>query len=107
MRPNFSNGGEVDNCLAKAKFNYQARQSKKTVSERAFDAVFEPEDFDPDFGRNANAVVNCRKLLQNTVDNDVIEKLAGYQGLALAAKSFGLDPREQVPTNFVFKGPPG
>jgi len=107
MRPNYSNGGEVEICLSKAKFNYQARQSKKPVLERDFDAVLEPGDFDPNFARNATAISNCRKRLQNTVSDDIIEKLEEIQALALGVKSCGLDPREHVPTKFVFKGPPG
>ncbi|KAF8252466.1 P-loop containing nucleoside triphosphate hydrolase protein [Wilcoxina mikolae CBS 423.85] len=107
MRPNYSNGGEVDTCLAKAKFNYQTRQSTKPVSEREFDAVLEPVDFDPNFDRNATALSNCRKRLENMVSNDIIEKLEDIQALSLGAKSHGLDPREHVPTKFVFKGPPG
>jgi len=107
MRPSYSNAGEVDTCLAKAKLNYQTRQSKKPVVEREFDAVLEPEDFDPHFDRNATAIPNCRKRLQNIVSNDIIKKLEEIQTLALGVKSLGWDPRDHIPTKFVFKGPPG
>jgi hypothetical protein len=106
-RPNFSNGGDVENILAKAKLSYQARQSKKFPHERAFDAVFDPEDFDSNFARQDQAIANCQKRLENKVGKDIIEKVVGYQTLAFELKRRGRDPREDVPTNFIFKGPPG
>lgn len=107
MRPNFSNGGEVDNFLARAKLNYQTRQSKKDLPQRAFECVFEPEDFDPDFNRNADAIVNCREQLQGQVSEDIIKVLEGYLIRAAEAKEDGLDPRKEIPTKIIFKGPPG
>lgn len=105
MRPNFSNGGEVDNLLAKAKLNYQTRQSKKAPHNRAYDCVFKPEDFDPDFRRDVNA--NCRQQLQGKVSEDIIKTLEGYLIGAAEAREDGLDPRKEIPTRIVFKGPPG
>jgi hypothetical protein len=106
-RPNFSNGRDVENILAKAKLSYQARQSRKPPSERAFDAVLEPVDFNSNFACQADAIANCRTRLKNRVGEDIIEKLVGYQALAFALKSCGRDPRDGVPTNFIFMGPPG
>jgi hypothetical protein len=107
-RPNFGNGGEVENVLGQAKARFQVRQSAKPVSERAVDIVFEPVDFDPDFARGQNAAVNCRKLFQDVVGcEEIIAKLEGYQNTVAGMKAAGLNPHEEIPTNFVFKGPPG
>lgn len=107
MRPNFCNAGEVDNCLAKASINYQARQLRKNVDDRDFNAEFRPEDFDPNFDRNIRAIESCKDLLQGTVDEDIIKKLVSFQEFAIKAKAQGLDLSDQIPINFVFKGPPG
>lgn len=108
MRPNFSNAGEVNTCLDKAKLSCQARQMKEPDRhKRACDAKLLPEDFDPDYKRTANAASHCKEALRGMVDDNIIAQLVEYQNLASAARKFGIDPRAQVPTNFVFKGPPG
>jgi hypothetical protein len=38
---------------------------------------------------------------------DLIEQLQDYQTTAASAKALGMDPRDQLPFNFLFKGPPG
>ncbi|KAB2569195.1 Protein CbbX [Lasiodiplodia theobromae] len=106
MRPSFSNGGEVERCLAAAKANYQARQAKRPAAEREFDTLLEAEDFDPDHGRTA-ADGCCRKMLEGLVDDSVISKLDEVQQLWHAAKQRNRDPRALVSTRFVFKGGPG
>lgn len=107
MRPNFSNGGEIDNFLAKAKMNYQTRQSKKPVLEREHKCCFKPEDFDPDFERSNSKIPNCREHLEGKVDEDIIKELERYQQVAIDAQEDGLDPSKEIPTKVVFKGPPG
>lgn len=105
-RPHFGNAGEVENLLGKAKASYQTRHSLKPLGERSFDAIFEAQDFDAAFDREVNAATNLRKLFEDTVGCEaVVSKLEGYQQLVREAR--GLDPRDQIPTNFVFKGPPG
>jgi DNA-binding NtrC family response regulator len=100
-RPNFGNIGEVENMLSRAKILYQ----KRTTSP---DAPFEPEDFDPDYRRSENAAENLSALFKDIVGCDeVVEKLAEYQKMAQTCKIQEIDPREMIPTNFVFKGPPG
>lgn len=65
-------------------------------------------DFDPEFNRGSSAVLNCKKLFENVIGcEDVVAKLEGYQQAAINSKANGLDPREIIPMNFVFKGPPG
>ncbi|KAF8533083.1 P-loop containing nucleoside triphosphate hydrolase protein [Trichophaea hybrida] len=108
MRPNFGNAGEVENRISAAKALHQARFSKVPVSQRPIDIIFEPQDFDPKFDRGANAGLNCRKLFEDEVGREeLVTQLEGYQQIAINSKAAGLDPHELIPTNFVFKGPPG
>ena len=107
-RPNFGNGGEVENQLGLAKGRYQQRHSAMKPSDRPSDIVFEPQDFDPEYDRAARASTNLDKLFEDVVGcENIIAKLGGYQQIAQGMKSKGLDPRGMVPTNFLFKGPPG
>jgi hypothetical protein len=104
-RPNFGNAGEVDILLDKAKLQHQIRYSKgKTKDPDTFDAV----DFDKDFDRAARASMNVDALFQGTVGCEtVIAQLKGYQQMAERLKQRGIDPRQDIPFNFLFRGPPG
>ncbi|THH18626.1 hypothetical protein EW146_g2397 [Bondarzewia mesenterica] len=107
-RPNFGNIGEVENLLSQAKTRYQERQASMHIGMRSPDAPFEPTDFDPEFDRGKHAVSNLAKLFEDVTGcEDIIEKLRGWQQMAQNVKSRRMDPRDFVPTNFVFKGPPG
>ena len=107
-RPNFGNIGEVENLLGQAKLRYQQRQGALPLEERAPDAPFEPEDFDPDFNRGEHAASNLTKLFEDIVGCDnIVKKMEDYQRTARNMKAVVMDPREQIPTNFIFKGPPG
>jgi hypothetical protein len=107
-RPNFGNGGEVENLLSKAKEQCLARRSKMPLSQRPRHMIFEPQDFDKDFDRAANAQENLVKLFEDIVGHrDIVDKLADYQKIAQTCIELGREPRERVPTNFVFTGPPG
>jgi AAA lid domain len=107
-RPNFGNAGEVENLLAQAKNNYQKHQASLPAAERSPDAPFEPQDFDPEFDRADHASKNLEKLFEDIVGcEEVISKLGEYQQIARTMKARGMDARDVIPTNFVFKGPPG
>ncbi|EKM60602.1 uncharacterized protein PHACADRAFT_203774 [Phanerochaete carnosa HHB-10118-sp] len=110
-RPNFGNGGEIENILGKAKNNYQSRQSKLPASHRPLEVIFEPLDFDPNFNRAERADKNLKKLFEDMVGCEkIVEKLQEYQNIARVTKQRGWEAREArhlIPTNFVFKGPPG
>lgn len=107
-RPNFGNAGEVENQLGLAKDRHQRRQSSEKAAEQSSDIVFEPEDFDPDYNRGANASANMDKLFEDVVGcENVILKLRGYQQMARGMKAQGLEARGEIPTTFLFKGPPG
>jgi hypothetical protein len=108
MQSNFGNIGEVENLLSKAKINYQLRQTTLPLEERSPDAPFEPEDFDPDHDRASRASDNLAELFADVVGcEDIISSLSDYQKMAQSARTRGRDPRDLVPTNFIFKGPPG
>lgn len=84
------------------------RRGKQPISERTTDIVFDPEDFDPNYNRAANASANLSKLFEDVVGReDVVRRLRGYQEVARGCKARNLDAREQIPMNFVFSGPPG
>jgi hypothetical protein len=105
---NFGNGGDVENLISKAKSSYQSRQSKLPATERSIDFVFQPQDFDPDFDRATSAETNLRELFEGVIGcESIIRKLDGYLKVARGMRAQGLDPRGQIPMNFIFKGPPG
>lgn len=107
-RPNFGNGGEVENLLSKAKEQCMARRTRMPLKDRPKFIIFEPQDFDKDHDRNQNAAQNLAKLFEDIVGHqEIITRLAKYQKIAETCKQTGRDPRAQVPTNFVFTGPPG
>lgn len=105
---NFGNGGDVENLISKAKANYQARQSALPAGQGSFDFIFEPQDFDPDYDRSSNAGINVQALFKGVIGcEDIVNKLEGFVKFAEGMRIQGLDPRGQIPMNFVFKGPPG
>ncbi|KAH7394503.1 P-loop containing nucleoside triphosphate hydrolase protein [Pyrenochaeta sp. MPI-SDFR-AT-0127] len=104
-RPNFGNAGEVDIILDRAKALHQKHISAgKTKQFGTFEAL----DFDPEFDRGERAATNLSALFQDVVGcEDLIKQFQGYQTTAANMKALGMDPREQLPFNFLFKGPPG
>lgn len=105
-RPNFGNGGEVENLMTKAKGNYQNRMCHLAYNERPINVVFEAQDFDPHYDRVNHSSENLEKLFQGMIGcENIKEKLREYQRIA---SSMDLDTaRKLIPTNFIFKGPPG
>jgi Cdc6-like AAA superfamily ATPase len=104
-RPHFGNAGEVDILLDKAKALHQKHISKGCSK---YPDKLEAQDFDEDFDRGERAATNCRKLFEGTVGCEaIVQQLEGYQTAAANMKELGMDPREQIPFNFLFRGPPG
>ena len=107
-RPNFGNAGEVENLISEAKARSVRRRQQIPVQERPRDIIFEPQDFDPNHNRSENAATNLAKLFEDVVGcGDIVKQLSNYQQIAAVCKARDMDPREQIPTNFVFTGPPG
>ena len=101
-RPNFGNGGEVDNVLDRAKARSQQRLGPTA------DTTLKPEDFDPDHDRRERASTNLEELFADVVGcEDVIQKLCDYQKIVSTMEARGMDARNNIPMNFIFKGPPG
>lgn len=65
-------------------------------------------DFDPDYDRQDRAESNIQEGFTDFVGADaLVAKFQAYQRIAQNSKDIGLDPREQIPFNFIFRGPPG
>ncbi|KAF2030476.1 P-loop containing nucleoside triphosphate hydrolase protein [Setomelanomma holmii] len=104
-RPNFGNAGEVDIILDRAKALHQKHMTAGKVKD--FDTL-EAIDFDPDFDRGERAATKLPALFQDVVGcESLIAQFQGYQTTAANMKDMGMDPRDQLPFNFLFKGPPG
>ncbi|KAI0111382.1 P-loop containing nucleoside triphosphate hydrolase protein [Daldinia grandis] len=105
MRPNFTNAGEIDGLLSMAKTNYEMRLSRMPITTLDTDIQMEAADFDPDHDRGSR--VDCRKMMEGLVHSTITDRFVGYQKRCFGARKHGLNPREQVPTSFIFKGPSG
>ncbi|PLB48657.1 putative AAA family ATPase [Aspergillus steynii IBT 23096] len=105
-RSNFGNAGEIDILLNAAKLSYQRRLSEKKASGDS--SRLEPEDFDPDFGRADREGTNIPMLFSGVVGCEkIVQQLEGYCQTVKNMRELDMDPREQIPFNFLFKGPPG
>ena len=57
---------------------------------------------------SANAALILDELFEDVIVCDnIVKQLEGYQRIARASRQQGSDPRDHIPTKFVFKGPPG
>lgn len=102
-RPNFGNAGAVENLLSSAKGNWQ-----RSSATRSADVVLEPQHFDEDFDRTESSATSVKQLFSDIVGCDeLVDKLQSYQRMAISLKARNKDPREFIPFNFIFKGPPG
>ncbi|KAL4771213.1 P-loop containing nucleoside triphosphate hydrolase protein [Aspergillus nidulans var. acristatus] len=107
-RPNFGNGGEVENLLSHAKAAYEKRTAAVPWSEPPGDITFAPEDFDLHYQRHLQAAAACAARFQDLVGVDEITRqFQEYQTTVAAMRQSGLDPRPFIPFTFVFRGPPG
>ncbi|KAL7947483.1 P-loop containing nucleoside triphosphate hydrolase protein [Trichoderma barbatum] len=104
-RANFGNGGAIENLLSKAKASYQKRLSSGKVKKKN---QLEAEDFDEDFDRTTRKETNVRQLFQDDVGREeIIQKLERIQSRVRQLKALGIDVKEEIPFNFLFRGPPG
>ena len=107
-RPHFGNAGEVENLISHAKESEQKRSLSMDSASRGPDIVFLPQDFDENFDRAKHSATSCQKLFADVVGcGRLIKKLESYQRIVASMRSRNKDPREQIPFNFIFKGPPG
>lgn len=104
-RPNFGNAGEIDILLDAAKARHQTRFTK---GQAPIDNLLEALDFDENFDRAEKSETNVRKLFEGTVGcEETIHLLEGYQETVRTMKELNMDPKENIPFNFLFRGPPG
>ncbi|KAM3512419.1 hypothetical protein MY11210_003909 [Beauveria gryllotalpidicola] len=104
-RPNFGNAGEVDILLNEAKSRHQKRL---TAGKTARTSTLEALDFDENYERHERAETNVEQLFSDTIGCErLVATLQGYQETARMTKVLGLDPKEQIPFTFLFRGPPG
>jgi hypothetical protein len=107
-RPNFGNAGAVENLLSRAKELEQKRRSSTPATALDADILFLPVDFDEAYDRGQQSSSSCKELFADIVGHDgLMEKFDKYQRIVANTTARGLDPREQIPLNFIFKGPPG
>ncbi|KAL2754181.1 hypothetical protein ACRALDRAFT_1049679 [Sodiomyces alcalophilus JCM 7366] len=104
-RPHFGNAGEIDILLNEAKSRHQKRESaRQTTRKNTLEAV----DFDENFDRAERSDTNVSKLFVGTVGCEkIIATLEGYQQVVRTMRELDMDPKEHVPFNFLFRGPPG
>ncbi|KAK1622780.1 ATPase [Colletotrichum phormii] len=104
-RPNFGNAGEVDILLNDAKARHQRRLTAKESHQVS---TLEALDFDQDFNRAERNETNVAKLFEGTVGCEkIVATLEGYQETVRSMKALDMDPKESIPFNFLFRGPPG
>lgn len=104
-RPKFGNAGEIDILLNEAKSRHQRRLSRKETTNVQ---ILEARDFDENFDRAERADTNVAMLFADTVGNEqVVSRLEEYQQSVRKMKELEIDPKESIPFNFLFKGPPG
>ncbi|PYH78053.1 P-loop containing nucleoside triphosphate hydrolase protein [Aspergillus uvarum CBS 121591] len=107
-RPNFGNAGEIDILLNAAKMRHQGRISSIGFKSQSLDCVLDAVDFDGNFDRVEKDESKVRKLFEGVVGcESIVSTLEGYQDLVKKLRKLHMDPREEVPFNFVFRGPPG
>ncbi|KAK7428011.1 hypothetical protein QQZ08_005442 [Neonectria magnoliae] len=122
-RPNFGNGGDVQNLLDLAKMRFMKRTEENRMGSTRPDnentnnaddeelsgvVVLEQQDFDPEWNRGANASTRCSSLFEGLIGFEaIIDELQDYQRIAANMRLHGKDPRRRIPFTFVFRGPPG
>ena len=113
-RPNFGNAGEIDILLDATKARHQRRISRNKRAKGAEEpaqsnnTLLEARDFDENFDRAERSETNIRALFQETVGSEqIVGLLESYQETVQTLKSLDMDPKENIPFNFLFRGPPG
>ncbi|THC86985.1 hypothetical protein EYZ11_013569 [Aspergillus tanneri] len=107
-RPHFGNAGEIDILLNTAKMHHQSRISSNKPKSRAPDSALDAVDFDENFDRAEKGETSVSKMFEGVVGcENIVSTFEGYQQLVKSLKKLNMDPREQVPFNFVFRRPPG
>lgn len=87
--------------ISKAKLNYQKRTAISSGTST-------PQQGDPSYDCDKSAPDNLQAMFADVIGCEkVIAKLEQFQRVSRTLKKRNMDPRAFIPTNFVFKGPPG
>lgn len=104
----FGNAGEIDILLDKAKAAQQIRLDESKGNSAPLITQLKEIDFDADYDRRDRAESNIREAFANLVGAEaLVAKFQAYGRIAQNSKDIGLDPKEHIPFNFIFRGPPG
>ncbi|KAI1204096.1 ATPases of the AAA+ class [Annulohypoxylon truncatum] len=105
----FANAGEIEILLTQAKERQHARLADLGCPSEESLQTLEPSDMDENFDRIDRAGVNIKNLFGGMVGSQsLVEKLESYQKIVRNAKAIDLgDPKDFIPFNFIFRGPPG
>lgn len=102
-RANFGNAGEIDILLDRAKSSNQKRRANGQTKSRGLEAI----DFDADYDR-ATRDTDVKALFDGDIGREkVIELLEDLQNRVKELKSIDMDPKDEIPFSFLFRGPPG
>ena len=86
---------------------YQKRLSSTKRPGSVPDSILDAPDFDEDFDR-ADKKEGVAKMFEGVIGcESIVAKLEGYRQMVQSLRRLDLDPRTQLPFNFVFRGPPG
>ena len=108
QRPNFGNGGEVDNVLSRAISNFRNRFQEIPEDQHSTDIPLTMQDFDPECSRILDAEEEVNRQFKDFIDLEAhIDLFRSFARQAKNAREWNVDPRRVVPFNFVFKGPSG
>lgn len=104
-RPHFGNAGEIDILLDATKARHQSRYSMGEVKDAN---ILDARDFDEHFDRAERSETNVQRLFEGTVGTGhIVAKLQDYQETVRTMKALNMEPKDTIPFNFVFRGPPG
>lgn len=103
-RLNFGNAGAIDNLLTKAKSAYQKRLSAGNAKGSQLEAT----DFDENFDRASMGGTDIQQLFADEIGREkIIALLGGIQDRVKQLKRLDMDISDDIPFNFLFRGPPG
>ncbi|KAJ6082498.1 P-loop containing nucleoside triphosphate hydrolase protein [Penicillium canescens] len=103
--PRFGNASEVDTLLHKAYFSMDKRCFDRPDADTT---VLEPEDFSKDWKRHVDAEEECKKLFHDVVGCEtVISELLDDTKIVRKAIARGIDPKDYISFNYIFRGDPG
>ncbi|KAL4747469.1 CHAT domain-containing protein [Aspergillus terricola var. indicus] len=107
-RSDFSNNGDVESIVSRAKGVYEERALGKQQLGTAGEIILEPQDFDPDYSRHLQATAQFDAHFQRMIGmGSIAAQLKGYLKAIAGMRRCGVDPRPYIPFTFVFRGPPG